>query len=151
MDIKITKKVDKSTRCANYKVVINNKPIKINKNLEGCRDKFTYKNIIIKVDSDAYAQHTPKELDLYKKIENKDKKYFPKLIKGNRRIGYVIQEKVQLTEDNITDEHCKLVKKLIKKYKLNDITPTKDEAWNWALNKKTGQPCIFDLGFYYEP
>lgn len=150
MDIKISryKKYNKIYKCEliEYKVTINGKQVNVNNRLDGSRDKFTYKNIIIKVDSDTLP-HAATEIDKYKIIEEDDKQYFPRLVKYNRRIGYIIQEKLDLTVEGITEKHSRLVRKLVKKYKLTDISCGKKRPWNWAINKNTGLPIIFDLGY----
>lgn len=150
MDIKISRyrKLNKMLGCKllEYKVTINGKIINKNNKLDGSRDKFTYRNIIIKVDSDE-MDHAETEAAIYAKLSEKDKIYFPKCIKHNTRVGYIIQEKLDLDKENLTQNHARIVRRLIKKYGLTDVDSRIKKPWNWAVNKKTGLPVIYDLSY----
>lgn len=131
-----------------YSVRINGIPQRRNKNLVGCRDKYFLKKygIIIKVGD---HEQTEKELAVYKKIRPEHRKYFPKLIRGSKKKGYTIQRIMDFDDcpRNPSAATVKLVHKLIKIYKLIDISANiVGNNWNWGICRVSGNPILYDLG-----
>lgn len=141
MDIKVTR------TGGEFSVIINNKKIKKSEELDGLRDKFIGQGVIVKIDSPSEdIRHTLREQEIYNSLSKHDRKYFPKLIKCDTKIGYVVQEYLTLDINNITSNHKRIIRRLAKKYNINDISTSRN-IWNWAIDKKTGLPVIFDLGW----
>lgn len=86
------------------------------------------------------------EVRFYKKLKKKDAKYFPKLLGHDLKRAIVVQEFIDLDFRNrVPKKIQKIVGKLIDKYNLGDDLDD-DYMRNWAINKKTGKPVIFDMG-----
>lgn len=133
-----------------FSVMVNGKRLKRNLRLSGVRDKYIYGKMIIKVDSEEDYEHAANESEIYRKLSPEDKKYFPKLIRSNKKIGFIIQELMDIDVSNKPIHRSKknknIVKDLIKKYSLTDVHAG-SYNYNWGVNPITGDPIIFDLGY----
>ena len=118
----------------------------------GCRRKSFYGNYIIKFDrsypDDSYNSQNEREIDLWKIMDKKDRKYFPKMIQYSKKDGYLIQERIRFRRGRKAISHRDIVMNLIEKYDITDISFSGDND-NWGV-RENGLPVIYDYG-YYDP
>jgi hypothetical protein len=87
------------------------------------------------------------EIELWKKLDPKDRKYFVPLLWW-KRDEYVIQPQIKRTKlkgkkyMRVADEAWSKIAYLIPKYSLFDLD---DDEWNWILGWNN-EPFIFDYG-----
>ena len=120
------------------------KRLRYRPSLDGVRTKYMTAKAIVKVG----REQAESELNFYRYfLKPKDRKYFPTLIRGSKKYGYVMQRRLNLHEPYpMKESHRKLVEKLIARYQLHDDLCA-DTYRNWCINKDTGMPVIYDIGF----
>lgn len=99
-------------------------------------------------DSHLRFNQSKNEFDLWKKIDEKDKKYFAEVVGGgavNEYCFWVAQRFIEINLHALIPRKVQeLVDTLKEKYKLSDID-SKLAGRNWALIDDT--PVIYDYGF----
>lgn len=114
---------------------------------ESCR--YIYKigeDFILKVELECEHQ-TSNEIGFYKnRLKKVDRDNFPRLIAGDKERGIVVQEFIPHRSGSRSQAHRERIEQLALKYNL-DADINSQENYNWCINKKTGKPVIFDLGF----
>lgn len=118
-----------------------------------CRVVYIIDDVVIKFDdkrvnyfeTDPLYHQTPSECRKYKKIQNKDKKYFPRT-KAIRACGRFIeiQERIDGQRPETAQQRKKInrtINRLIKRYRLTDI---RENDSNFLITKKE-QPVIVDF------
>jgi len=136
-----------------YMCIVNDEIIKLS-GMGGCRRKGFYHNYIIKFDdtdimfSDEIAQNE-REIHLWKTMDKKDRRYFPKMIQYSKKDGYLVQERITFQRGRKSIKHHDVVFNLVKKYAIGDIAFNGDND-NWGVRGDTKEPVIFDYGFHYD-
>lgn len=91
---------------------------------------------------------TSLEKQVWKRISKNDRKYFPRLLKATKEYVIVERKKLKSSVKFATYEQMELVGKLAEKYSLYDVDSYRGCFRNWALDMKSGLPCIYDYGEY---
>lgn len=115
--------------------------------LDGCRSKYVFGEYIVKVDTCDEQPQTEFEVKVFQSLDKEDQQYFAPLILWDLTHNYVVQKFMDLIPplDKIDEDTVILVRRLAKKYDLWDVMAG-DFNHNWAFDRKTGQPIIFDYG-----
>lgn len=136
------------TRCKNRKLSIQyqGRNLKQNSLLSSSRDIFVTRHYIIKIDEPDKIQ-TRNEYETFNRISKEDLKYFAKIVHVDLKKGIIIQKRHHFLDrsEKPSKENKQIVRRLIRKYKLQDIYLT--GPYNWAVDKNTNLPVIYDLGF----
>lgn len=105
------------------------------------RKSFTDGNIIVKLNDK--QKQSQKEIELYKKIESKDKKYFGKVVAyDDSKAGWIAVQKEILKPGRRTEGEREIIFRIISKYDLRDVyVPL---ATNWSVRRKDNTPFIYD-------
>jgi len=136
-----------------YTCIVNDEIIKL-RGMGGCRRKCFYGNYIIKFDdsdiifSDEDRQNE-REIFLWKSMDKKDRKYFPKMVQYSKKDGFIVQERIHFQRGIKAIKHHLTVSNLIKKYEIGDIAFSGDND-NWGVRLDTKQPVIYDYGYSYD-
>jgi hypothetical protein len=123
---------------------------KIKRHASSARDIYKIGNVIVKIESDDKFQ-TNGEIRFYRRLHRQktskqDSKYFPKLIDYDAKKGIIVQEFIPFRKGRRSQEHRAIITRLINKYQIHsDVWP--EESHNWAINKNTNLPVIYDLGY----
>lgn len=133
-----------------YNCLVNDVIIKLH-SLGGCRRKGFYENYIIKFDEtdiifeDEESQNE-REIFLWKIMDKKDRKYFPKMKKYSQTDGYIVQERIRFQRGRKAFAHQEIIRELIKKYSIEDISFNGINE-NWGV-RDNGIPVIYDYGLF---
>lgn len=121
----------------------------------GFRAIYFHKDYVIKTEDmmlgvredNFHHLQTCQEIEMYSKISKSDLKYFPKLIRKNKKVPYIIVERISIDYNVATCKRFEpFITKLAKKYGIYDVSTRGSRTHNWGVNKKTGLPVIFDMG-----
>lgn len=153
------KKADLSVKCFDiknqkyrkYVVKYKGQYILPDNSLDGVRTKYIVGKHILKVETDKNElySHIKREVKIFKSLDDADRPYFVPLVYWNYKKKYVVQRFIELEEspEIVKKKDKKLIEKLIDKYNLVDVAvDSYGHNWNWAYNKLTGRPIIFDYG-----
>jgi len=113
-----------------------------------CRDIFYNNLFVVKIDKGTEGvkgnEQNNQEYRLWKRINKKDKIYFPESIYIDRKRNLLVQERMFPRSYKRTDETRALVDILVDKYNLSDVSGY--DSKNWFMIGP-GHPCIFDYGY----
>lgn len=135
----------------------NNKSIKFSLNGEekvakviSTRPVYIGDTIVIKFSENLLKGNdggeTSLEKQVWKRISKNDRKYFPRLLKATKDYVIVERKKLKSPAKFADYEQIKMVKDLARKYQLYDVNSSLDYCHNWALDRASGLPCIYDYG-----
>lgn len=111
---------------------------------------------------------TKKEVRMYKKVTEDDKKYFAEVYANgmfyldeydeydssynSTYYTWVLQELITPKQRKLTSKDCHILERIINKYEIDDIfvpwntDPPNHRCTNWLINSKTNLPVIIDGG-----
>lgn len=151
-DVEIIKREDKIQVRVNGKCARRAKSLESSRMLFRWKDSITGRPLLIKLDTlihdyHSYNRQSSDEIELYKQIKPRHKKFFPELIAfgESNGIGFVVQPLYKLTSfdpyDSKDEAAANKVLTIGAKYNLTDLTET-----NNVGKLPNGQGLIYDFG-----
>lgn len=126
-------------------ILINGEKIKLYR-IGGLRLKCFYGDYVIKFDDedgDIYYPQTLREIEVWKRIKPKHRKYFAKLLAWNSKEGYLIQERIKFKQGRRKNGSDEIICELQEFYGIDDLGFGKND--NWGI-RADGTPVIYDWG-----
>jgi hypothetical protein len=119
-----------------------------------CRLVFGFDKYVLKCDYDVKGKLTTQcaaEVDRWERISRHDRRYFPKQLahgtykdERGKPHTWVLYRRLHMKAGRPPLAARLRVKSLANKYALRDLCWS-CEAVNWAVDRETGRPCIYDF------
>lgn len=117
----------------------------------GTRVKYSTDKYVVKFDDFPHWEQSTNEVEIWKRIEKRDRKYFAKLLNWrlakpkSQHNGWIVQERIKFVRGRHSQKATDIITYLVEKYNLKDIGTNRQNK-NWGIRADTKNPCIYDWG-----